>query len=285
MIRSQSLLAMPLLLALLAAPAAATTVEEIPLQLHVLDCGTMNGLEASSFLPGVEDRPERIDMVNRCYLVVHPKGTLLWDVGFSTGASARLQAWLFWLTSWGRSSIDPAAPLVTQIEALGLDPAQIDYLALSHVHFDHVGQASDFAGATWLVQTKEREWAFSPDLENEAVQPELYEALRDAKTIHLDGDHDVFGDGSVEILSTPGHTPGHQSLYLDLPQTGPVMLTGDLYHSLINREKRVAPAFNVDEPQTQQSMERFERIATERGAQVWIQHAPQSGALAPALLE
>ena len=273
----QRLVPVSLVLCLLAAPAAAADLE-----LHVLDCGTMHGVETETFLPGVDDPPEYFDMTNRCFVVVHPKGTLLWDAGFPTGFGPSLITWWLWLSSFGKTNVDFGPLLVAQLEERGMSPEDIDYVALSHSHFDHVGQAEAFAGSTWLVQKTERDWLFDAELENEAVDPSYLEALRDSETVELTGDHDVFGDGSVRILSAPGHTPGHQCLFLDLKETGPIVLSGDLYHSRLNRELRVAPSFNTDEPQTQESMTRIEAFLKESGAELWIQHAPESGVQAPA---
>jgi N-acyl homoserine lactone hydrolase len=280
-------LGLGLTLALAAAARALDPTAGLPAQLRVvvLDCGAMRGVDAAPFLPGVADRPQRVDLVDRCYLVEHPHGRLLWDTGFPDTRAFRVQRTFYWLTSLGRSEIRVERSLLDQLADRGLAPHDIDYLALSHVHLDHAGAANHFDGATWLVQRAERDWAFSPDLHNPYVKPALYEKLREAKTVLLDGDHDVFGDGSVVILSAPGHTPGHQCLFLDLPKTGPVILSGDLYHTHWNREHRVAPEFNVDRDETLRSMERIERIAKERGAQIWIQHDPSSGPAAPAVVE
>jgi len=264
---------------LFAAPAQAAD-----LRLHVLDCGRMSGMDAEAFLPEVEERPERLDMVNRCFLVVHPEGTLLWDAGLPRGLSWSAMAWGYWAMTFGKTSIELASPLVDQLEALGMSPADIDYIGLSHSHFDHVGQAEDFTASTWLVQKVERDWVFDPELDNDSVQTSLLEPLRDSKFVPLEGDHDVFGDGRVQILSSPGHTPGHQCLFVDLEKTGPVVLSGDLYHSLLNRKLRVAPSFNTDRDETGKSMEHIEALLEERGAALWIQHSPDSGIQAPAVL-
>jgi glyoxylase-like metal-dependent hydrolase (beta-lactamase superfamily II) len=262
--------------------AADSRAGDEPLHLYVLDCGTMRGVDSEPFLAGVPDRPEHLDMVNRCFLVVHPMGTLLWDVGFPDSWWFTLARGLFWLVSFGQSSIDAGPGLVDQLAELGFASADIDYLALSHVHFDHAGEANAFAGSTWLVQESERAWAFSEDLDNSYVMSSLYADLEQADTLRLHGDHDVFGDGSVMILSSPGHTPGHQSLYLELPETGRIVLSGDLYHTPLNRELRLPPVFNTDAEETRRSMEHIESRVTELGAQLWIQHAPESGRQAPA---
>jgi N-acyl homoserine lactone hydrolase len=255
-----------------------------PLSLYVLDCGSIHGIDSARFLPGVEDRPERLEMVNRCYLINHPDGTLLWDLGFPRTLYYRVLATLYWAMSLGRSSIDIGAPLTDQLRRLGFDPPDIDFVVTSHMHFDHVGAANEFADATWLVQGDERDWALSEDLDIEYVDKDLYATLAAAMTIELSGNYDVFGDNRVVILSTPGHTPGHQSLFIDLAETGPVVLSGDLYHNQLNRSLGVAPEFNVNRKQTLESMRVIEDFLTAHNAQLWIQHDPRSGPEAPAVL-
>ena len=100
----------------------------------------------------------------------------------------------------------------------------------------------------------------------------LYNGLADSTTRKLAGDYDVFGDGRVEILSLPGHTPGHQALYVELTNTGPIVLSGDLYHFRASRERRTTPVFNTDRGQTLASMARLEALLVERGATLWIEH-------------
>ena len=144
--------------------------------------------------------------------------------------------------------------------------------------FDHVGNANMFTASTLLTQESEYSAAFGPQAERTDRGLSLYEELRDNETILLNGDHDVFGDGSVLILPAPGHTPGHQVLFVDLIETGPIVLSGDLYHFAENRVHRRVPAFNFDAEMTLQSMERIEAFLTETGATLWIQHDPEQNA-------
>ncbi len=130
-----------------------------------------------------------------------------------------------------------------------------------------------FAGATFLVDKDERAHMFRDEARADEQSFPLVAPLEDAQTTEFDGDYDVFGDGSVTILATPGHTPGHTSLLVNLKNSGPVLLTGDHYHLLESREKRIVPVFNTDEEETRRSMDRFEALATETGARVVVQHA------------
>jgi glyoxylase-like metal-dependent hydrolase (beta-lactamase superfamily II) len=200
-----------------------------------------------------------------CYLIEHSDGRLLWDGGLpieSAGKNPTEQAGM-------RMSYEVS--LVDQLAAMDLDPADIELVAFSHMHFDHVGAANLFANSKLLIQEPEYQAAFI-DKNNEFFQPDLYMGLAESKRLVLEGDHDVFGDGSVVIVSAPGHTPGHQVLLLRLENFGPLILSGDLYHFRKNRELRRVPLFNSDAQQTLESMEKVEALIAAEGATLWIEH-------------
>ena len=133
-----------------------------------------------------------------------------------------------------------------------------------------MANANAFAASTWLVQKAERDVMFSEQAQKGAAFA-TYSALRTSKTVELSGDHDVFGDGTVVLKSTPGHTPGHQSLYVKLARTGGVVLTGDLYHYAAERTLNRIP--NIDNQElTRASRASIEAFLQKAGAQLWIQH-------------
>jgi glyoxylase-like metal-dependent hydrolase (beta-lactamase superfamily II) len=161
--------------------------------------------------------------------------------------------------------------LLDQLAELGHTPADITYLALSHYHWDHVANANAFASATWLVREVERDTMFA-EIPPVTV-PENYARLERSNTVIIqDDDYDVFGDGTVVIKSAPGHTPGHQVLYLKLPRTGDVLLSGDLYHFPESRALGRVPTFDVDQEQTPVTRQAIEAFLATTGAQLWIQH-------------
>lgn len=288
MYRLRQRLSILIVFAALALTSTATAAENVEaLRVHVLDCGAMNGIPADELLAEVPDRPEKLDLVNRCFLIEHPQGRLLWDTGFPHSFGFGMKMFAFSLTSLWRSGVESGDPLPEQLEAIGLGVEDIDWLALSHIHWDHAGGSNDFAASKWIVQQRDLDWAFNETgKERPHVDQALYQKLESAQKHVLQGeDFDVFGDGSVVVLSAPGHTPGHQCLYLDLPETGPIVLSGDLYHSRMNREYRAPPSFNTDAAETRVSMERIETFLRERGADIWIQHAPDSGPTAPAIMD
>ena len=193
------------------------------------------------------------------YVISHPKGNLLWDAGLPE------QLVLPEAVSPGDGSFTVRRPdsLGNQLSAIGFKIEDFKYFAMSHSHFDHTGHANRMKDATWLVQENE----YNAVSEDPAVK-EL------TKVQKLNGDYDVFGDGTVVIKSMPGHTIGHQVLYIDLGLERPILLTGDLYHFQENRDTRGVPSFNYNLEQTLESMDKFEAFAKEKNANVFIQHSP-----------
>lgn len=248
----------------IARPAMAQPSVQGP-RLYVFDCGTLINLRPETYNLTREEVPDPTMSVS-CYLVVHPKGTLLYD----TGLSDKLVGRPLYETRRGQASQLVLKTLRGQLADIGFTPDQITYLVISHMHFDHVGNANDYAGATWLVQKVEREAMFGENLQPPAINPE-YAALKTAKTQLLEGDHDVFGDGTVVIKFTPGHTIGHQSLFVKLGRTGGVVLSGDLYHYPAERTLNRMPD-REKKTQTPASRAALELFMMGTGAQLWIGH-------------
>lgn len=249
--------------------AAAPEAAAAALHVNVLDCGTIRISDLDGFSSAGDYAGETATFTNTCYLVNHPDGRLLWDLGLPglLREAGPMTQDIFTV------SLD--ATLTEHLESLGLTAADIDYVSISHSHFDHIGQADQVRGATWLVHQAELDAMFPPDGSAPQVPPAqaaLFAAFRGVEREAFTGEKDVFGDGSVVIFETPGHTPGHTSLQLTLPETGPVLLTGDLYHRSQSRELRRVPRFNYDEPMTLAAMDAFEARAESLGAKVIIQH-------------
>jgi N-acyl homoserine lactone hydrolase len=267
------------LTALWATLASAALVNGAPppksVRVYVFDCGTLEHMDPGRFqLKKEEVGTDRIAVA--CYLIAHPKGTLMWDTGAVPDASwkpsAKPMTEHITLPDSQQRVLTMIKPLNVELREVGYSPSDINYLALSHYHWDHTANANAFAGATWLVRQEERDPMFSnrpPPL----TQPAGYSALRNSKTVILKTDeHDVFGDGTVIIKSAPGHTPGHQVLYLKLAKTGPVMLSGDLYHYLQERTLNRVPTFEFNPEQTRATRVAIEAFLKKTGAQLWIQH-------------
>ena len=245
-------------------------------RLYILDCGDITGVGEVQFgfKPGTLADTH---MVTPCYLIVHPRGTLMWDTGEIPDADFKTPG----PTKEGAFTI--TRPLLPQLAALGYTPADITYLALSHYHGDHVANANSFAGSTWIVQDVEKAAMFAKQdpkaKASNAPNPAFFGKLANSKTILLHSeDHDVFGDGTVVIKFTPGHTPGHQSLFLKFAKTGPVVLSGDLYHYPEERSLGIVPGFDVNADQTRKSRADLEVFLKKSGAKLWIQHSTADNA-------
>ncbi len=250
------------------APVAAERAAAPPpsVRLYIFNCGVIKGLDPALF-GFKKEEVSATEFFVPCYLVAHPKGTLMWDVGVipdsAFGADGKP-------VTQGVSTV--AHPLKPQLAAAGYRPADITYLAFSHYHSDHTANANDFAGATWLVRQVERDAMFAEKPPG-IVQPATYAALKTSKTVILTEDeHDVFGDGTVIIKSAPGHTPGHQVLFVRLAHTGPVLVAGDLYHYPEERTLNRFPTFEYNKEQSAASRAAIDAFVKKTGAQMWIEH-------------
>jgi N-acyl homoserine lactone hydrolase len=228
-------------------------------KLYVLDCGHGFGPDQSRWSPGVNVGVP-IELSDNCYLIHHAQGWFLWDTGITDAVTAMPDGLKG--TNGGPDWKRPKT-LAGQLEELGVKPSDIKAVGISHTHPDHIGNVELFPQAMLYVQKAEYDWPgpngaprFAPD----------------HPVIKLDGDRDVFGDGSVVIISTPGHTPGHQSLLVRLPKTGAVVLSGDVAHFKDNWDNRRVPAFNTSKEQSLASMDRIADILQKEHAQLWINH-------------
>lgn len=258
------------------------TASDTNVRLYVLDCGraAFKDFGLGSDTGDYDGRPA--ELVDPCFLIRHPKGWLLWDAG--------LPATLPHSVSGGVAPQDMMArlgfrtwivrPLTDQLADLGLKPRDIDYVAFSHMHFDHVGNANLFTRATWILNRDELAWALA-DPPHVSMAPELFSGYASAKKKLIDGDFDVFGDGTVRILKAPGHTPGSGVLLVKLAEAGPILLSGDLYVTLEGRLYRHVPGGNADRAATLASMDRIETIVRLQHARVVVQHAPDDFARLP----
>jgi N-acyl homoserine lactone hydrolase len=187
-------------------------------RLYILNCGEGVAGDISRWSPGV-NVGKSMDFVDNCYLIKHTQGWLLWDTGVADAIAAMPE---------GQAPADPRAThwrrpktLASQLDELGIKPSDIKFVAISHTHPDHVGNVGLFPTSMLLVQKAEYEWPSPLGVARfKAEHP----------VTKLEGDHDVFGDGTVTIIATPGHTPGHQSLLVKLPETGGLVLSGDAVH-------------------------------------------------------
>jgi glyoxylase-like metal-dependent hydrolase (beta-lactamase superfamily II) len=246
-------------------------------RIYIFDTGGIQGLDPALFNFKREELKE-VDFVNRAYLVVHPRGTLMFDTGGIPDGAFKGD---------GKPVVEgvqsASKPLLPQLAAAGYKPSDIDYLALSHYHSDHTANSNEFTGATWIVQKAERDFMFQDKPpEGTIIRRDTYEKLARANTKVLDDESfDVFGDGSVVVMSAPGHTPGHQVLAVKLAKRGMVVLAGDLYHYPEERATGRVPTFEFNVEQSRASRARIEQFVKGNRAELWIEHDKPTHAALP----
>ncbi|HET7608317.1 MAG TPA: N-acyl homoserine lactonase family protein [Gammaproteobacteria bacterium] len=242
-------------------------------RLYVLDGGVLKSETARYRLTDAD--VEEVELSIASFLIVHPRGVLLWDAGavadHERAGPVGFEQHL--VRHDGQDRFVKLAPTLTsQLQAAGYEPKDVTYLALSHYHWDHTADANMFANAQWLVPKVEHDAMFGADPPG-ATRPETYSALKNARTTLItEPDHDVFGDGTVVIHAAPGHTEGHSVLYVKLEKTGGVVLSGDLYHYPAERTLKRLPTFEVSEAETRASRDEVERFLRRTNAALWIQH-------------
>jgi glyoxylase-like metal-dependent hydrolase (beta-lactamase superfamily II) len=257
---------------LTAATLNAQTTVTSP-RVYVLDGGVLASETARYRLTDAD--VEEVSLSVASYLIVHPRGILMWDAGavadHERGGDIGFEQRLL-RRDGGERFVKLAPTLTSQLAAAGYEPSDVTHLALSHYHWDHTADANLFAGAHWLASKREHDAMFAADPPG-GTRPETYSALKNAHTELLTTDeHDVFGDGTVIIKQARGHTEGHAVLYVKLARTGGVVLSGDLYHYPAERTLKRLPTFEVSEAETAAARAEIERFLGRMNAQLWIQH-------------
>ena len=261
------------LIGMQAPPAPSQPAE---LSLWRLDCGEFVIKQYGAFFSDTFQYPDGPkDIVGSCYLIRHGDRYMLWDTGLTDALVG--------------TEFDNAAQtlrvrrsLVDQLADIDVTPDRIEMIGISHWHFDHVGQAARFPDARLLMGREDLDLLrATPPVDEDSVRALSHWLTGAGQVEPMSGDHDVFGDGRVVMLDMPGHTPGHYSLLVRLA-SGPVLLTGDLYHFTEQVENRGVPPFNHDRADTLASMDRYDRIARNLGARTIIQHEPADIAKLPA---
>ena len=247
---------LPVILAIAVVAAGAEAQPGAVDRLYVMDCGHNAALDQSRWSPGVNvGKP--IELSDNCYLIRHGADWLLWDTGYPDAVAEKP------ITS-PVGTATRTRTLAAQLAEVGVKPADIRFVAVSHTHGDHVGNVDLFPESTLLIQKAELDWAFAPD------KRPPFKGERPVRK--LDGDLDVFGDGSVTVVSTPGHTPGHQSLLVHLPKTGWILLSGDAAHFKDNWDYRRVASMNTSAEQTHASRAKVVKVLADKKAQLWINH-------------
>lgn len=246
------------------------------IRIYKLNCGYIQFKEIGYF-SDTGDYDGKSGNINvPCYLIKHPKGNLIWDTGLSMSLMGKPNVNVIGATE------SVSKDLEQQLKQIGIGLQEIKYVAFSHLHADHAGNADLFKTSTWLIQKKEYDFATHTPAPIGINQLNFASIEKVTKNL-LEGDYDVFGDGSVKIIFTPGHTPGHQSLLLNLKKSGNVILAGDLYHFKTSQKKRRIPIFNYSRAETLASIDRIETLAKIKNAKIIIQHEIKNGIEFPEL--
>jgi len=236
-------------------------------RIYIFDNGSIKGLDPKLFNFTRAELKE-VDFVNISYLVVHPRGTLMFDSGAVADSHFKADG-----APVTEGIMSATKPLLPQLASAGYKPSDVDYFALSHYHSDHTANANAFAGATWIVQKAERDFMFGEHPQGSIIAIDSFSALKNAKTKILDNaNYDVFSDGTVVVMSAPGHTPGHQVLVVKLAKRGTVVLAGDLFHYPEERTTGKIPTFEFNAEQSKVARAHIEKFVKDNNAQLWIEH-------------
>jgi N-acyl homoserine lactone hydrolase len=237
----------------------------------VLDCGRGTAPNQGRFSPGYNDG-KPFGLSDNCYLIHHPQGYLLWG----TGIPDKFLHIPSGVPSYGgRPNWVVTKGLAKQLEQLDIEPSAVRYIGLANSHIDHIGNLTLFPAATILIQ--KAEWEFT---QNRPSEPGMLEEARlkaDQRMMKIEGDYDVFGDGTAVIIATPSVTPGNQSLLVKLPRTGTVVLSGDLIHFQYGWDHRIVPGNVWNIEKTVASFQRLADVVAHNKAQLWIEHDEAQG--------
>lgn len=259
---------------------AASSSAPPAMRLWRLDCGTIAAKDLNQFSDTDAYVGKSKRLTASCYLIRHGNDYLLWDTGLPAAMKGAL------IASEPPDGATLARTIPEQLQEIGVAPAQIGRIGISHYHFDHIGQAAAFPGATLMIGAGD--WAAltapkpSPGVD---PKPLAHWVGGGGKAEPVTGDKDVFGDGTVRMIDLPGHTPGHHALLVTLPGKGPVLLTGDVTHFQENYESDGVPSFNTNRADSLASIARFKALARNLKATVVIQHEPADIAKLPAFPE
>lgn len=232
-----------------------------------LDGGLAKVEDGSIYSPGFN---VGVPMTLSCnaYLIRHCGGWLLWDTGIQDDLVTEPDGQI---VAHGIRGI-VRKTVASQLDEIGVKPDEIGTIVLSHGHFDHVGNCRLFPQAKWIAQKAEYRAMFGPASSDYGYLPALYATMPDNPVEIVQGDHDIFGDGAVRLIFTPGHTPGHCSLLVRLPESGPVLLSADVAHNHDNFAHRRVPVFNADQQASVASMDKVEALLRAQGATMWVNH-------------
>ncbi len=253
-----------------AAPQAET------MRLYRLDCGTIDVSDLNIFSDTDRYVGQTKTLTDSCYLIQKNDIYMLWDTGLPSGIVQNKEGVTnppFHLTL--------NKTITEQLAEINLTPNDIDYVGISHAHFDHAGNVNLFTNAKLLIQRKEYDFLINHKEEAATYHMDaqnfsyFIEGTGKNNVIPVDMDTDIFKDGSVKAIVSPGHTPGHMSLLIKMPKWGPILLSGDQWHFIENYEEEGVPSFNYNRADTLASAAKIKELVKNTGAKLIIQHEAQ----------
>lgn len=244
---------------------------EVPLKLYIIESG-IREVRDFTYVDPRRVGSDPVESTVTSYLIEHPQGTLLWDTGFSDSLAAHPEGLP---VMNGGSILRVEKSMLNQLKEIGYSPEEIDYLGLSHIHPDHIGNINYFTKSKVILQSDEFD-SIDRNLaifKGQGLDLEPYRLLREHTNVEkIKGKYDLFGDGSVVMLPAPGHSPGHQVLLVNLPETGPVILIGGLYWSQEFKDSLYVNPYSWDKKLQAESIQMVDELQESLGAEVWIGH-------------
>lgn len=238
--------------------------QAIHIKLYAIDCGRIDISNFAGFSDTGDYDNKSSQLADPCFLIVHPKGILLWDTGLPDALLNKPKIVdVFRFTK--------LVSLQDSLKKINLKPTDIKYVSVSHSHFDHMSGLDQFPKSTWILQKAELNYA-KTNPNPFVIDASKLKSWKTAQKTIINGDYDVFGDGTVQIIYTPGHTPGHQSLKLKLPQAGVVILSGDEFHQRSSFEPLRIPVFNTSRADTMASADRIKVFLKNTNGRLVVQH-------------
>jgi glyoxylase-like metal-dependent hydrolase (beta-lactamase superfamily II) len=234
--------------------------------LYAFTCGFVT-MPLRSFFADADKSPFRVPVP--AYLIEHAKGLAVFDTGLGVPAYQAMNA-----MKGVAAEFDALADVGARLRAAGFDPADVRFIVNSHLHSDHSGGNAALPNATVVVQAPELEAAKDGGA---AYEGGVFDAGH--PVLKLSGEHDLFGDGSVTLFPTPGHTPGHQCARV-LLESGPVVLAGDCCYMRRTLDEFALPRITAD-PETHLKSIKLLRSMRERGDRIFYGHDPEQWATMP----
>ena len=233
------------------------------MKLYVLDGGHLGPYEKSLFTFDIDIGKKIILQVWQAY-INHPELKIIIDTGIDPKTDA--------LPEFGRIvKQSPSQRIEKQLAKIGVTPDEIDIVINTHLHYDHTAYNKLFKKATFIVQKREMRHAFVPEkFECSFYQPRDHFDVPNLNYELIEGDYELVE--GIHILSTPGHTAGHQSVLVETKKPGPIIISGDAVYLEENLEKEVIPTIHYNPSQCLSSIKRIKRIAQKKGAEVFPSH-------------